>query len=190
MMVLESLVLAIWLMLPAYVANCSAALFGGGRPIDGGLVLWDRRRALGDGKTFRGLALGTACGVGVGTLQMLVLSTTQETLQPLDVRLPSFGDGLEAGIVVFCLSVGALLGDMVASFFKRRLGLKRGSPLPLIDQLDFVAGAWLLTALAARGWFFEQFTTGVMLAVIIITPVLHVAFNVIGYLIGKKQVPW
>ncbi|HIH69609.1 MAG TPA: CDP-2,3-bis-(O-geranylgeranyl)-sn-glycerol synthase [Methermicoccus shengliensis] len=189
-MVLESLVVAIWLMLPAYVANCSAALFGGGRSIDGGLVLWDGRRALGDGKTLRGLALGSACGVGVGILQMLMLSTAQETLQHLDVRLPAFGEGLEAGIIVFCLSVGALLGDMAASFFKRRLGLKRGSPLPPIDQLDFVAGAWLLTALVAREWFFEQFTTGVMLAVIIITPVLHVASNVIGYLMGKKQVPW
>jgi len=189
-MILESLVVALWLMVPAYVANCSAALFGGGRPIDGGRIVWDGRRALGDGKTFRGFALGTACGVGVGTLQMLVLSTAQETLHPLDVRLPAFGDGLEAGIVVFCLSVGALGGDIAASFFKRRLGLKRGSPLPLIDQLDFVAGAWLLTALAVGEWFFEQFTTGVMLAVIIITPVLHVVSNVIGYLMGKKQVPW
>ena len=43
---------AFWFMLPAYVANPTAVVFGGGRPIDAGRVLRDGRRFLGDGKTW------------------------------------------------------------------------------------------------------------------------------------------
>ncbi len=45
---------AMWLMLPAYIANPTAALFGGGMPIDFGKKYHDGQRILGDGKTFRG----------------------------------------------------------------------------------------------------------------------------------------
>lgn len=38
---------AMWLMLPAYIPNSNAVVFAGGKPIDGG-------RNLGDGKTTEG----------------------------------------------------------------------------------------------------------------------------------------
>ncbi|HQL60331.1 MAG TPA: CDP-archaeol synthase, partial [Methanoculleus sp.] len=41
-------------MLPAYVPNSAAALFGGGTPIDSGRTFGDGRRIFGDGKTYRG----------------------------------------------------------------------------------------------------------------------------------------
>jgi len=187
-MLIEVLVVAIWLMLPAYIANSSAALLGGGSPIDGGLTMHDGRRVLGEGKTYRGLVFGTGCGVAVGIAQMVIRAPLDDTLP--DVAIPAFGYGWDGVPIVFTLSFGALLGDVVASFFKRRAGLGRGSPLPIIDQLDFVAGAWVLTVIFAHSWFFQQFTPRVMLAVILITPLLHVVANVLGYLIGKKQVPW
>ena len=55
---------AFWAMLPAYVPNNAAVLAGGGRPIDGGRE-WRGARLLGDGKTWRGTAVGTAVGVAV-----------------------------------------------------------------------------------------------------------------------------
>ncbi len=36
MAILETIVIAFWAMLPAYVPNNAAVLAGGGRPIDGG----------------------------------------------------------------------------------------------------------------------------------------------------------
>jgi CDP-2,3-bis-(O-geranylgeranyl)-sn-glycerol synthase len=93
-------------------------------------------------------------------------------------------------VTIFCLSAGALVGDLLGSFTKRRLGLKRGAPLPLVDQLDFVGGAWLLLFVVARAWFIETFSVEIIITVIIITPVLHLFTNYIGFKIGKKRVPW
>ena len=57
-------------MLPAYLPNPTAALFGGGTPIDLGRNYSDGRRFFGDGKTYRGLILGVLAGIVVGLLQM------------------------------------------------------------------------------------------------------------------------
>jgi CDP-2,3-bis-(O-geranylgeranyl)-sn-glycerol synthase len=165
---------AIWLILPAYVPNPSAVLFGGGKPIDLGRNLWDERRIFGDGKTYRGLLFGTMCGVLVGILQIFIAD-----------GLPKF-----TLIALFSLAFGAMLGDLVASFFKRRIGMDRGKALPVVDQLDFVAGAWLLTFLFAREWFMQNFTIEIIAIVLVITPILHIVVNRIGYMLGKKDVPW
>ncbi|WP_406670247.1 CDP-2,3-bis-(O-geranylgeranyl)-sn-glycerol synthase [Methanolobus sp. ZRKC4] len=177
-------------MLPAYIPNSTAAVFGGGKPIDGGKTMADGRRILGDGKTYHGLLTGIFFGMVVGLLQMYYLSK-RTTL--FSVELPSFaGNGLSASavIVIFTLAFGSLFGDMFMSFFKRRLGLKRGAPLPVIDQLDFVFGAWLLTYIASPVWFTENFTIPVIIVLLVLTPVLHLGTNVIGYFIGVKNEPW
>ena len=49
---------AFWFILPAYVANASAKLIGGGIPVDFGKTWKDGKRILGDGKTWRGLLFG------------------------------------------------------------------------------------------------------------------------------------
>jgi CDP-2,3-bis-(O-geranylgeranyl)-sn-glycerol synthase len=78
----------------------------------------------------------------------------------------------------------------VAAFFKRRMGLQRGAPLFIIDQLDFVLGAWLMSLLIAPDWFMQHFTFAIILVVLIITPILHRVTNIIGYRMGAKREPW
>ena len=179
---LLTIVVAFWLMLPAYVTNASAAFFGGKTPIDQG-IYWGKHRLLGDGKTYEGLVTGFACGFLIGMVQQLLQSRTQ-------LQLPDFGSFPLFPITLGCLCAGAMLGDLLGSFVKRRAGVERGAPLPLLDQLDFVAGAWLLLLLFARDWFFAVFSWQVILTVIILTPLLHLATNYIGFKIGKKKVPW
>ena len=41
-----AIVVGLWVMLPAYLPNSFAAVFGGGRPIDGGKTMKDGRRIL------------------------------------------------------------------------------------------------------------------------------------------------
>jgi CDP-2,3-bis-(O-geranylgeranyl)-sn-glycerol synthase len=178
---MNALIIAFWLMLPAYIPNNCAALFGGGTPLDRGRTLHDGRRFLGDGKTFRGTFAGTICGVLAGLLQ--------NQIAPL-LGLPSFGSGYEQLSILLSLSLGAMLGDIVAAFFKRRMGLQRGAPLFVIDQLDFVLGAWLMTLLIAPDWFMQHFTYTIILIVLIITPILHRVTNIIGYRMGAKREPW
>ncbi|MCS3924720.1 CDP-2,3-bis-(O-geranylgeranyl)-sn-glycerol synthase [Methanosalsum natronophilum] len=181
-------VLAVWLMLPAYFPNPIAAVFGGGKPIDNGKLFFDGRRILGDGKSYRGLLAGITSGLLVGLIQ---ISLASREITILNIDLPSFGpDTVSAILVIFCLSAGSLLGDMVMSFFKRRMNLKRGAPLPLIDQLDFVFGAWILTYLVFPQWFIATFSFNIIIAILIISPILHVTINIIGYIIGVKKEPW
>jgi len=174
-----TVILAIWLMLPSYISNSMAVVFGGGTPMDLGMKLSDGKRVLGEGKTLRGLIGGTACGIAVGLLQIFVASIFGIQLIPTITA-------------IFTLSFGALLGDIVKSFFKRRIGMVRGAELPLIDQLDFVAGAWILTYIFDPVWFTKYFISSpwIILTVLVLTPILHRLTNIFGYNIKLKKEPW
>jgi len=166
-------------MLPAYLPNPVAALFGGGPPVDGGKNFTDGRRVFGDGKTYRGLFFGISAGIGVGVLQMWLSGAYG--LENLPVH---------TWMSVTLLATGALLGDLVKSFFKRRFGKERGTKWPLADMYDLVAGALLLTLVLDPTWIFANITLTVLLFILVLTPVLHRTVNIIGYHLGVKEVPW
>jgi CDP-2,3-bis-(O-geranylgeranyl)-sn-glycerol synthase len=173
------LIWALWIMLPAYVPNPVAALFGGGTPVDFGKNYYDGNRIFGDGKTYRGLITGILAGIITGLI-----------LIRLADQFPSFNLPHHTLLSVILLASGALLGDLVKSFFKRRFGKDRGSKWPVADQYDLVAGAFLLLLIGNPGWLFEVVKLPVFLVILIITPVLHRATNIIGYIFRVKEVPW
>ncbi|WP_137286637.1 CDP-2,3-bis-(O-geranylgeranyl)-sn-glycerol synthase [Halorussus salinisoli] len=179
--VYEIVVIALWAMLPAYVPNNAAVLAGGGRPIDGGRT-WNGRRLLGDGKTWR----GTAVGILVGAALALALNAVEPTASDLfGVGLPTFPLA-----VMVALPTGAMAGDIAASFLKRRTGRQRGAAFPGLDQLDFVVFSLLLAFLADPNWFGDVFTVPVLVAVVVATPLLHLVTNGIAYALGLKDEPW
>ncbi|TLZ41042.1 MAG: CDP-2,3-bis-(O-geranylgeranyl)-sn-glycerol synthase [Methanobacteriota archaeon] len=187
-MALEAIPQAVWFFLPAFAANPTAVLFGGGTPIDFGRTLRDGERMLGDGKTWRGLVGGTASGAVLGLLlsaPFLLLSRDSTW---------SFGKSpVEAFGVSAVLALGALLGDMGGAFLKRRMHMARGTKARGLDQYDFVTGA-LLLSVTIRDWSVPRFFSGDallgLLAIIVITPALHRAVNLVGYRMGKKHEPW
>ena len=186
-MALEAVPQAVWFFLPAFVANPMAVVFGGGTPIDFGRTLRDGERLFGDGKTWRGLVGGTFSGAFLGFL----LSVPVNLLAPNSAwSFGSYGVAFGASAV---LAVGALLGDRAGAFFQRRMHKPRGAKAPVLDQYDFVVGA-LLLSLAIPGWSVPRFFSGDaflgLLAIILITPALHRAVNVIGFRIGQKREPW
>ena len=177
----SALVVAVWVMLPAYIPNNVAVLAGGGRPIDGGRT-WRGKRLLGDGKTWR----GTAAGVAAGAVLALLLNAVHPSVTgSIGIELPAFSPA-----VVIALPAGAMLGDVLASFLKRRSGRERGAAFPGLDQLDFVVGALVLAAIVDWAWFTGAFTVLVIAIVLVITPVLHVSTNAIAYAAGLKNEPW
>jgi CDP-2,3-bis-(O-geranylgeranyl)-sn-glycerol synthase len=180
-MVYATVVGALWAILPAYVPNNVAVLVGGGAPVDGGRTLGGRR-LLGDGKTWR----GTVGGAVAGTALALGLNLVH------DAVAAATGVGLAAfpPVVAVGLAAGAMLGDMTASLLKRRLGTERGSPVPVLDQLDFVVGALVCAAVADTGWFLDTFGAGELAVVLVATPLLHVATNAGAYLLDLKSEPW
>ena len=186
-MALEAIPQALWFFLPAFVANPMAVLFGGGPPIDFGRNLSDGQRLFGDGKTWRGLVGGTVAGAILG----LLLSFPFQILAPPSSW--SFGSPATAFTASAVLALGALLGDLVGAFVKRRMHLPRGAKAVGLDQYDFVAGA-LLLSLAIPSWSVPRFFSGEawigLVAIIVITPALHRAVNLVGYRMGKKHEPW
>ncbi|WP_010479275.1 CDP-2,3-bis-(O-geranylgeranyl)-sn-glycerol synthase [Thermococcus zilligii] len=168
---LSSLLWAFWYILPAYFANASPVVLGGGGPMDGGKTWRDGRRIFGDGKTWRGFFGGVATGTLIGAIQYFIT--------------PGFyGSFKTALLLAFLLSFGALIGDLVGSFIKRRLDLPRGYPAIGLDQLGF-----LISALAFA-YPVKTISSGQMLALLILTPFIHWSANYFAYRMGWKSVPW
>ncbi|MCK9580448.1 MAG: CDP-2,3-bis-(O-geranylgeranyl)-sn-glycerol synthase [Methanoregula sp.] len=166
-------------MLPAYLPNPVAALCGGGLPVDLGRNFSDGRRVFGEGKTFRGLAAGILAGILIGLVQIWAAGQYEWSFLPQQTILS-----------ISLLSVGALLGDLVKSFFKRRFGKERGAKWPVADMYDLVLGAFVLLLVFDPGWLFATVTLPLMVVILILTPILHRAMNILGYLVKVKEVPW
>ena len=102
---------------------------------------------------------------------------------------------LSAFILGTFLGFACLVGDSTGSFFKRRRGLKRegdvSSKAPLLDTLPFAIMVFLWGQLFLGNSLLSQNDLIVpMLIMIVITPILHRSFNLIGYYIGWKDVPY
>ncbi|MDD1673452.1 MAG: CDP-2,3-bis-(O-geranylgeranyl)-sn-glycerol synthase [Methanomicrobiales archaeon] len=166
-------------MLPAYIPNPVAAIIGGGTPIDLGNRFWDGRRIFGNGKTYRGFLVGVGSGIAVGVVQIAIQPAVS------GVGLPS-----HTYLSVFLLSLGALSGDLIKSFLKRRAGKEQGERWPVADQYDLVAGGFLFLALFDLSWLIATIDAVRLFWILILTPVLHRVVNIIGYATGIKDVPW
>lgn len=188
--VIEAIFIALtglWLFLPAMLPNSAAVIFGGGIPVDFGRS-WKGKRILGDGKTWKGLIGGVAAGIILGVVQMGTANYFGSA------NLWGFGTFESGLIIIVTLSFGALLGDMLGSFMKRRLDFERGASVPILDQYDFLIGALVLVGIVNSSWLYNQYFLGwqllALVFVLIITPVLHRVVNIIGYKLGQKDVPW
>ncbi len=181
----EVVVQALWLILPAYIANASALLLGGGTPVDFGKKWRDGRRILGDGKTWQGLLLGTFLGMTAG----FGFSALAKYAASIDfpIHIDDFTGFPMMIPILFSLCFGALLGDIIESFFKRRVGKDRGEDWIPFDQIDFILGVLLfsflvssllhLTGLLSFNWFIENFTIYHVGVLLILTPFLHLFAN-------------
>ncbi len=176
----------IYFMLPAYLANVSALVFGGGKPLDFGRNLRDGRRIIGNGVTWRGTIIGTLIGTLIGIIQgsISVYYGNIFSLIPgiTIIQGPVPTSILQGALIGLFLGGGALIGDAVGSFIKRRIGIERGKAAPFLDQLDFVIGALLFASLIVF------IPLNMIIIILIISIVLHLLTNMIAYLIGMKDV--
>jgi len=189
----EIIIQAFWLIIPAYIANASALLVGGGKPIDFGKTYKDGKRILGDGKTWQGLFAGAFIGMTAG----FGLSAVAKYAQSIDfpIYLTDFTGFPMMIPIIFSLCFGALLGDIIESFFKRRAGKKRGQDWIPFDQIDFILGVLFFSYLmstsiyllgfTSTNWFTTHFTLSHILVLLIVTPFIHLFSNFIHHLSTK-----
>ena len=186
---LEVLIRVLWVLTPVYAANALATLpRGRGPSMDFGRNWFDGRRILGSSKTWSGFLFGTFVAVPIVLLQAWLILIAPPNLQ----LVPHYGSTVVAALpVAFLLTGGALTGDAVGSFIKRRLGYGSGARVLGLDQLPFVLLPIGLGLVFYRSIFVTTFfSLEALLWVLLLTLGLHILFNWIGFKIGTKKVPW
>lgn len=164
---------ALYFFLPVYLANMAPELVGW---IPWKKSVWEK--GLGKNKTWRGVIVAVVVGGLVFYVQKLLYSFGFfNQLSIIDYSDFSIVLGLLMGI-------GAMVGDMGESYFKRKLGLKPGESWKPWDQLDFVIGGLLL------GMFVYVPPVSIMAVLLIVSPVLHILANRIGYWLKIHDTKW
>lgn len=158
----------LYLMAPAYLANMTPPFVrfwhGWNRPIC--------ERWLGSHKTVVGAASGIFVAMATASVQRAI--AWDGSLIP-NARWPLVG---------LLLGIGAIGGDAIKSFAKRRVGIVPGQRWIPFDQLDFVVGALaLVAAWAALSWA----DVGVVL---VLSFGGDIAVNQIAYRLGIRETKW
>ncbi len=170
------LISSLYFFLPAYIANmcpifAMALRLPLAKPIN--------EKLFGAHKTWRGFYAGFA-----GALLVLSLQKYWQQQDVLsDYTLLDYSQ-INLFLYAFLFGIGALTGDLAKSFFKRRANKKSGAPWFPFDQLDFVAGALILT------YPFYQLPLANIGVLLVATPLLHFLTNCAGYALGLKKVWW
>ncbi len=169
---MNTIIFSFLFFLPAGIANMVpvfAAKIPGLKklnyPLDFGKK-FQGKRILGDHKTIRGFVLGILVGTYFAFVEHYFFPAVYEGVNPLAIG--------------FLLSFGALAGDSLKSFFKRRAGVASGKSWFPFDQLDYIFGGLLLSLLVVQLSVFDY------VCIVIVYFVLHMFTTYIGFLLKFK----
>ncbi len=161
---------SLYFFLPGFAANMAPVLFR--------WIPWGKKPLsehwMGSNKTWRGLIAGIVLGTLVFWLQQVAYQFGFRNLAIIDYLDFSLWLG-------FWMSFGALAGDAVKSYYKRREGISPGKPWLPWDQLDFVIGGIIGACIVYVP------SAEVVLLIVLAGPLLHLIVNYAGYLLGLKK---
>lgn len=160
-------------MAPVIVKNIFKSL---AKPIDLGKS-WKGKRILGDHKTWRGLLFGVVFGIATAFVQYLLVNTSFGHY----LGATNYDQWLRIG---FLLGLGAIVGDSVKSFFKRRSGVKPGGKYMPFDQSDFVIGAILFSL------DYWPFSIAQLLLSVAVSILLHIGTNHLAFWLRIRDEAW
>ncbi|MCK5027684.1 MAG: CDP-archaeol synthase [Candidatus Pacebacteria bacterium] len=136
------IVQSIWFSLPIYAANMAPVIVKKipflAVPIDMGKT-WRGKPIFGSHKTVRGFVFGILSAVIVIYIQKVLFlkGGVWESMSIVDYEMFPFI------FLGFLFGLGALVGDAIESFFKRRIDINSGEPWLIFDQVDYIIGALL-----------------------------------------------
>jgi len=136
-------------------------------------------RIFGDHKTIRGFLSGTLMAMVVAAFEYNYLVNAASTA--LTDNLLYNYTTVNPWLLGFLLGFGALAGDALKSFFKRRVGIAPGKKWIPFDQTDYIFGAMLLSS------FYIKLPWTVYLLTLILFFFLHILVTYIGYLLKFKD---
>jgi len=176
--ILISLLYPLIFVSPAYVANSSPLFFSSIvqdlHPLDFNKKFIDKERILGDGKTIE----GTLFGFIMGEFYFLSLKFINDIFSITFIYYTYFDGTL--------LVIGALLGDILGSFIKRRLKIRRGEMLPIFDQLGFLVFALLIYSI----FFSPPLNSDEVIFLLFITFFVHILTNIGAHSMKIKDKPY
>ncbi len=160
--------------LPAYIANAMPVI-ANGLKIFKGLAKPINKKVFGESKTYRGFFVGIIGALIIGLIQFAFglynFSTWENNL-------------MFTLLLSFYLGFGALFGDLIKSYFKRRIGIKSGKPWIIFDQIDYVIGGLLVGSLIVVP------PLELIIILLIISPLFALLSNIIAYKLKMKKVWW
>lgn len=175
----------LYFFLPAYFVNMVPPLLKRmgafkflDKPIDFGKKIGGEP-IFGSHKTWRGAIVGIVWGVLIALVQFY-----------LD-RLPSFQkislldyQKINIWVFGFLISAGAIFGDLLFAFIKRRLKIEPGAKFIPFDQTNYVIGSAIFLT--------PVFKIGILVWITLLasTFFLHIVFNRVGYLLGLHKNKW
>lgn len=178
---LEIILESFYLMLPAYFANMAPVICRGifdrlAFPLDFNKKFLGKP-ILGKNKTFRGVMSGLIFAIVISFIQNVLYN--HELLK--GISLLDYHQWLLIGLL---LGAGALVGDAVKSFIKRRIGIPPGNSLAIFDQIDFVLGAIIFIS------FIKKLNFNFIITIVIISYILNVLVNSISYYLKIRTDRW
>ncbi len=161
---------ALYFFLPAYCANMAPVIFRRfpwlGFPVS--------EKYFGSHKTWRGLVVAVLFGTAVFWIQRRLYTQGFVSWALVDYS----GFSLWFGV---CMSAGAILGDLVKSYYKRKVDIAPGKPWLGWDQLDFVIGGLI-------GVMFVYVPDVLVVVVLLVlSSGLHVLVNYLGYILKIQE---
>ncbi len=184
---INDVLFALWFFAPAAAANM-APIFANNLPVVNrynypldSFKTYRDKRIFGSHKTVRGLISGVVAAAMIALLQLWLFSsfgwahTLAQGVDYSSIRIVFMGAAM---------GLGAIVGDAVKSFFKRQVGVQPGTSWVPFDQIDFIIGGLLLSAL------FVQLSLSTYLTIFVITALLHPVMNVLGWLLHLKSKPF
>jgi CDP-2,3-bis-(O-geranylgeranyl)-sn-glycerol synthase len=185
MNILTYILSCFYFFLPAYFANMTPPLIRKAGifnfldiPVDFGKKFFSQP-IFGKNKCWRGVIFGIIVGILVTGLQLwLYQFSFVKKISLLDyqkINIFFFG---------FLISAGAVFGDLLFAFIKRRLKMPPGARFLPWDQTNYVIGAALFLTPVFK------IEIMVWITLFILTFILHIIFNRLGYCLGLHRAKW
>ena len=178
---LDAILQVFYLMLPAYFANMAPVIVKGSFkslkiPLDFNKKI-NKKPIFGENKTFRGLIFGVLFAVIIAYLQFLLYNNNILA----DIAIIDYSNWLLIG---FLLGSGAIFGDLVESYVKRRMDYKPGKPFVPFDQIDFVIGALIFI------YPLVILSLDKIMIILFLSFILHIIVNHIAFYMNIRREKW
>lgn len=174
-----------YFIIPAYFANMAPViakkikiLKSADKPIDNNKQL-NGKPIFGRNKTYRGFIVAIIAGIILAYVQKAVyVISFFKWISIIDYSNPL--------LIGFLLGTGAITGDLIKSFFKRRANIAPGKKFIPFDQTDFVFGAYIFIYPV----YYGQITLLLIMTSLIASFFLHILINHISFYLGIRKVKW